>query len=184
MESIDHARILGVRTLGPPGTNLEAAAKWWCQTRSACNARVFLHETLEGAVEEMSLDGTEVLIGCIVYPDLHTLVFGNLARLEIAECFVFPTHRMVLASRDGKFPVSVATHPAPRLLVPQEVTETIIVNSNSAAAMQCASGTVAGCVTTIVAAQAHGLKVLRDYGSVPMGFSVHSARSNPGSSIQ
>jgi hypothetical protein len=184
MDSIDHSRIRGVRTLGPAGTNLEAAAKWWCQARSARNAQVVLHDTLERAVQEMTLDGTEVLIGCIVYPDLHTLVFGNLAKLEISECFVFPTHRMVLASRDGRFPLSVATHPAPRLLVPQGVDATIVVTSNSAAAMECARGAVEGCVTTIVAAQTHGLKVLRDYGSVPMGFSVHCARGNPASSIQ
>jgi len=157
---------------------LEAAAKWWRDSKSASDAEIILHETLEAAVEEMTMDGTEVLLGCIVYPALHTLVFGNMNNLEIAECFVFPTHPMVLASRTGVFPRSVATHPAPVLLVPEEIKERIMVNSNSAAALACARGTVDGCITTIVSAERHDLKIVKDYGSIQMGFSVHSAKKD------
>jgi hypothetical protein len=176
MESLNYSRIRGVRTLGPAGTNLEAASRWWCESRAVTNADVILHTTLEDAVREMTLDGTEVLVGCIVYPDLHTLVFGNLEHLEISECFVFPTHRMVFASRGNASPRSVATHPSPQLLVPYGIAEKILVNSNSAAALECARGAVDSCVTTLVAAQAHGLQVVKDYGSLQMGFSVHAAR--------
>lgn len=176
MEALNYSRIRGVRTLGPTGTNLEAASKWWCELRSIANAEVILHGTLEEAVSKMTLDGTEVLVGCIVYPELHTLVFGNLERLEISECFMFPTHNMVFASRGSGRPRSAATHPAPQLLVPEEIEQKILVNSNSAAALECARGAVDSCVTTLVSAQAHGLRVVKDYGSVQMGFSVHAPR--------
>ena len=176
MESLDYGRIRSVRTLGPTGTNLEAASRWWCKARSASHAEVILHDTLEDAVSDMTLDGTEVLVGCIVYPELHTLVFHNLERLEIAECFVYPTHRMVLASRDGKLPRTVASHPAPQSLVPADVQEKRLVDSNAVAAIECAKGAVEGCITTGVAAEAHGLKIVKDFGSLPMGFSVHSPK--------
>jgi hypothetical protein len=176
MQALDYSNLRGIRTLGPSGTNLEAAAKWWRDSKAASGAEIILHETLESAVGEMTMDGTEVLLGCIVYPALNTLVFSNMNSLEIAECFVFPTHRMVLASRTGAFPRSVATHPAPELLVPEEVKERILVNSNSAAALACVRGTVDGCITTSVSAESHALKIVKDYGSIQMGFSVHSAK--------
>lgn len=180
MQVLDYERIRGVRTLGPSGTNLEAASRWWCESRSINKADIILHRTLEEAVEKMKLDGSEVLVGCIVYPDLHTLVFSNLDCLKISECFVFPTHPMVVASRNGRPPRSIASHPAPALLIPAGVDERIMVNSNSAAAEACAKGIVEGCVTTLVSAQSHGLEVVKDYGCVPMGFSVHvGTRSGP-----
>jgi hypothetical protein len=175
MSSLTYSQIRNVRTLGPPGTNLEAAARWWCQEHGV-QADVILHPTLEDGVGEMAMDGSEVLVACIVYPELHTLVFQNIKRLEIVECFVVPTHRMVLASRDGEMPRTVATHPAPQGLIPDQVADRCLVNSNSAAAAACAGGSVEGCVTTIVAAEANGLRVVRDFGSLPMGFSVHAAK--------
>jgi hypothetical protein len=165
-----------VHTLGPTGTNLEAASRWWRDSKQL-DAEVRLHSTLEVGVENMAMDGSAVLVACIVYPELHTLVFKNVMRLEIAECFVFPTHHMVLASRDGAMPSTLASHPAPHSLAPTEL-ERVFVNSNAQAAIDCAKGLVDGCITTLVAANANGLKVLKDYGSLPMGFSIHVPRSS------
>lgn len=120
----------------------------------------------------MHYDGTEALVGCVVYPDLHQLVFGNLHRLVLADVFVVPTYPMVLASRTGTTPQIVSTHPAPQGLVPRGV-RTRLTTSNARAASDCATGHSDACVTTSVAAERHGLVILRDHGPVPMGFTVH-----------
>jgi prephenate dehydratase len=174
---LKRADITHIHTLGPEGTNLEAAAQWWRQGRGYTSAEIVLHETLERGVEKLAKDGSAVLVACIVYPELHTLVFSNRERLEIVDCFVYPTHSMVLASRNGEMPSLVASHPAPRKLVPERA-ECRLVNSNAQAAIDCARGTVEGCITTITAARLHGLRVVRDFGPVPMGFSVHACNAS------
>lgn len=78
-----------------------------------------LHREIEDALGRMAFDGSEAIVACAVYTRLHTLVFENLTRLAMVDCFIRPTYRMVLASRfnrpDGE---RIATHPAPRSLVP------------------------------------------------------------------
>ena len=48
-----------------------------------------------------------------------------------------------------------------------------LVSSNSQAAATCAAGETDACVTTAPAARRFGLEVVRDYGPVPMGFTIH-----------
>ncbi|MEV6694958.1 hypothetical protein AB0M35_26120 [Micromonospora sp. NPDC051196] len=173
MESIEEAldAVTALYTLGPTGTNCEYAANTWFERRGR-QGRVHLCPTLETAVEQLPYDGTAALLGCVVYPDLHHLVFQNLHRLTLAETFVVPTHRMVLAARDGREPITVATHPAPQSLVPERLTR-VLTTSNARAAQECAAGEVDGCVTTLPAARIHDLRVITDFGPVPMGFTVH-----------
>lgn len=161
-----------IHTLGPSGTNCERAAVEWFRRREVAG-RVVLYHTLEEAAREMPTDPTHALLGCVVYPDLHTLVFSNLSVMAMVDCFVFPTFNMVLASRDGQAPRIVASHPAPRGLVPTE-SEVRLVTSNVLAAKACGCGEVDGCVTTLPAARAHGLTVVRDYGPLNMGFTIHA----------
>jgi prephenate dehydratase len=163
-----------IHTLGPAGTNCEAAARFWLAARGV-SGQVVLHPTLEAGVEAMPRDEDQALLGCAVYPDLHTLVFSNLDRLAIADAFVMPTHEMVLASRDGDWPSVVATHPAPQGLVPDEL-DRRFVDSNARAAIECAEGRVDGCITTSVAAELWGLRVVRSSGPVPMAFTIHVPR--------
>lgn len=160
-----------LHTLGPTGTNLEAASHEWLR-RKDIDGTVELHETIESALEAVPADGSHALTACAVYPALHTLVFANLHRLRMVDSFIMPTHNMVLASSGTKTPQRVASHPAPEGLVPAGA-ETVTVNSNSRAAIECAEGRVDGCVTTGVAAARHGLEILRDFGPVPMAFTVH-----------
>ncbi|MGQ0576628.1 MAG: hypothetical protein ACT4RN_20870 [Pseudonocardia sp.] len=164
-------KITSLHTLGPEGTNCQKAAQEWYARRGEPGG-IVLHPTLEAAVEAMPYDGTSALLGCVVYPDLHTIVFGNLHRLELSEVFVVPTHHMVLAARSAAVPALVATHPAPQQLVPAGVAK-VFSTSNTQAATECAAGAVEGCITTDVAAARHGLNVLRDFGPVSMGFTVH-----------
>lgn len=160
-----------IHTLGPTGTNCERAALEWFRRRNI-SGRIVLYDTLEEAVEQMPHEATDALLGCVVYPDLHTLVFSNLCKLTMAECFIFPTFNMVLASRDGTMPRSVASHPAPQHLVPAEC-DLRLVSSNVLAAIACADGSVDGCITTLPGAAQRGLVVVRDYGPLNMGFTIH-----------
>ncbi len=172
MVAVDLSKVAVLHTLGPTGTNCEAAAHAWFKRRGNIG-RVYLHSTLEQAVEEMPEDDTHALLGCVVYPDLHTLVFSNLGRLALADCFIFPTFNMLLAQRPGVPSVrSVATHPAPRHLVPAGL-DVSLVNSNAQAALDCANGIVDACITTLPAAQRNGLQIVNDHGPVPMGFTIH-----------
>ena len=168
------AELRSLHTLGPTGTNCEAAAHYWFDLNNI-EGDVILHDTLEAGVATLrdSDAADQAVLGCIVYPELHTLVFSNLTWLKLVDCFIMPTFNMVLARKPGDELTRIATHPAPQGLVP-EGCERILVTSNSVAAARCASGTVDGCVTTLVAARNHGLEVVRDYGPVPMGFSIHS----------
>jgi prephenate dehydratase len=160
-----------VHTLGPHGTNLETAAHEWLHRRGI-DGKVELHASLEAALDSVPDDGEHALAACAVYPALHTLTFGNLHRLHMVDSFIMPTHNMVLASTGADNPRTVSTHPAPVGLVSEEA-ESRLVLSNSQAAIDCAAGSTEGCITTSVAAERHGLRVLRDFGPVPMVFTIH-----------
>lgn len=171
----DLDRVRCVRTLGPTGTNLEAAAYEWLARRHG-GGPVLLHRHLDEAVAEVSRDGTEAILACAVYPDLHHLVFRNHRWMVMADCFLAPTFAMVLAGRgDGAPPRRVASHGAPVNLVPDGA-EAVPALSNSAAAAACRRGDVDACITTASAADAYGLDVLEDHGPVPMVYTLHVPR--------
>ncbi|TNV21668.1 hypothetical protein FH968_06155 [Buttiauxella sp. B2] len=173
--------MITVHTLGPAGTNCEKAAHLWLENNNQ-GGEVRLHQTLESAAKYMEQnENNDVLLGCIVYPYLHHLVFKNLQHLKLIDCFVMDTHNMLLASRlDNVRKIkSVGSHPAPQDLIHQikGVDKNVAIelfNSNSEAAKQCAAGTVDGCITTLLAAQQCQLNILADFGPVPMGFSIHA----------
>jgi prephenate dehydratase len=174
-------RVRRIHTLGPQGTNCEAAALEWFARRGV-EGEVLLYRTLESAIPAVDGDPEGALLGCVVYPDLHTLVFRNLATLTLADCFVMHTHDMVLAARGDDYPRSVATHPAPESLIPAAIHDRRLVTSNAEAARVCARGEVDGCITTGVAAHANGLRIVTDFGRVAMGFTIHvPARASLGS---
>lgn len=169
--STNLAMIRYIHTLGPSGTNLQAAAHAWFKRRGA-TGDVVLHACLEAAVKVAPRTGEHAIAACAVYPDLHTLVFANLTRLRMVDSFVIPTHNMVLAATSTRSPKTVSTHPAPAGLVPPGADRRLVL-SNSQAAIDCAQGMSDGCITTSVAAQERGLRVVRDFGPVPMVFTIH-----------
>jgi prephenate dehydratase len=166
-----------IHTLGPSGTNLEMAAYHWFSSHGR-EPDVRLHPTLESALPELSGDGHEAVLACAVYPDLHSLVFHNLDRLAMVDSFILPTYDMVFATRAGAAPVrTVVSHPAPQSLARAASPDAALtlVTSNSEAARQCASGVADGCITTSKAAADHGLDVRRNFGPVPMIYTLHQA---------
>lgn len=161
-----------LHTLGPSGTNCEQAAKEWFRRQNITDGKVVLHNTLEEAVPYVISEPNSALLGCIAYPDLHTLIFTNIQNIVLTECFVMPTFNMVLASQDGSEPNTVAMHPAPQGLVGNRFKKQF-VDSNAAAAISCKKSEAEGCITTLPAAMANDLCILEDFGPVPMGFSIH-----------
>ncbi len=167
-------QVTTLHTLGPSGTNCQQAVEVWF-SRQGRAGNVVLHPTLEVAVEALYGQPGAALLACVVYPDLHTLVFTNLHRLVMIDCFVVPTHNMVLAARQGVDVIrSVATHPAPSSLVPSSIAERRLVNSNTQAALDCVAGVTDACITTMPAVERHNLRIIRDFGPVPMGFTIHA----------
>jgi prephenate dehydratase len=171
IETNELSKINTLHTLGPFGTNCEAAAYEWFKRRGR-KGTVILYRTLEEALKQMPQDANNALLGCVVYPHLHTLVFSNLDRFYLADCFIMPTFSMLLASHHGKMPKTVSTHPAPQILVPSEC-EYVLVSSNAQAAADCAANKTDGCITTLPCAEKYGLYVIEDYGQIPMGFTIH-----------
>ncbi|MDW5498295.1 hypothetical protein R6Y99_00610 [Pseudomonas lundensis] len=173
--------MITVHTLGPTGTNCEKAARLWLENND-CQGEVKLHQTLEDAAKYMvNTDGGDLLLGCIVYPHLHHLVFKNLNYLKLIDCFVMDTHNMVFASKNshpGEIK-TVGSHPAPQDLIRQvpginSQFSLQLFNSNSEAARQCEAGAVDACISTNISASRCGLTILVDFGPVPMGFSIHA----------
>lgn len=173
--------MITVHTLGPTGTNCEKAAHLWLKNNGHDGA-VKLHQTLEDAVKHMlTSDQGDVLLGCIVYPHLHHLVFNNLNNLKLVDCFVMDTHNMVFASKKAELEEIkiVGSHPAPQDLIHKvpglnKELSIKLLNSNSEAARQCEVDAVDACISTNISAQSSGLTVLADFGPVPMGFSIHA----------
>jgi hypothetical protein len=166
-----------IHTLGPSGTNLEMAALHWF-TSHGREPDVRLHPSLESAVPGLSDDGHEALLACAVYPDLHSLVFENLGLLAMVDSFILPTYDMVFATRaDTVTLTTVVSHPAPQSLVRRvsATCELRLVLSNSQAARDCASGAADGCVTTSKAAADNDLVIQRNFGPVPMIYTLHQA---------
>ncbi|WP_184503645.1 prephenate dehydratase domain-containing protein [Streptomyces botrytidirepellens] len=167
-------RQLQVHTLGPAGTNCEAAAHYYLEQHHHKQGRVLLYGTLENAVDGvMTNPADSVLLGCVVYPKLNEIVFRNLKSMSLHECFMMPTHRMVLAARDRSRIRTVVSHPAPVDLIEDLGYDIRLVTSNATAALECSTGGADACITTSVAAEANNLEVIEDFGPVQMGFSIH-----------
>lgn len=179
----DLSRIQTIHTLGGPETNCNMAAHEWFARRSQKDGDVILHRTLEDAIANMPHCVSHALMACAAYPKLNDIVFANLDWLEITDCLVVDTHPMVLASRDGRAPRTVTTHPAPRLLVPADVTDIRLATSNAQAAAECARGETDGCITTLMAMNSHGLMLVTDFGPLPMAFTIHTYRSTRSISV-
>lgn len=167
-------QIKRIYTLGPRGTNCEKAAKAWFKQKKI-KGEIRLEPTLEKALEGVKNDQEAALLSCVVYPDLHKLVFDNINNIEFCECFVINTFPMVLAARGEEYPRTISTHPAPENLI-RPFDHIIYSTSNSQAALDCAAGKSEGCITTKQCAKKLKLKILKNFGELPMGFALHALK--------
>jgi hypothetical protein len=163
-------------TLGPTGTNCEAAVWHWARLRGL-HVSSALHPTFEDALAAVKdAQCQAVLLGCIAYPDLHKLVYHNLDWLTLVDQFIMDTFNIVLAKRpEVDHPLTAVSHPAPRPLAESRGLQVTETTSNSQAARLCAQARFDACLTTSPAAAAAGLVTIEDFGPIPMGFTIHRA---------
>lgn len=171
-----------IHTLGPNGTSSEAAAgffsEWFGQRYPGSRVQLNLSDSYEHARSSMDEHTPGVLIVANAYPQIHNFYMDP--RLSLVATFVFDTPLYGLVSR-GPLPtrkLTVATHPAPLLLIeellPQglEVDSVILALSTSAAAAAAARGEVDVALTTEVAANIHGLHFISSTRPIRMLWSV------------
>lgn len=166
-----------VHTLGPEGTNCQRAAQSWVARRCG-RAEIVLHRSMEQAASRAAGCAREVMLGVVAYPELHSIIYSHLQVMRLIDLFLMDTDEMVLAVRPDRqaAPRLCATHPAPQALLPPCI-ERRFVASTAIAAEECARGEAEGCITTLAAAGLNGLRILRRYGPVPMGFTIHGPSS-------
>jgi prephenate dehydratase len=176
-----------IHTLGPNGTSSEAAASFFTQWfgRRYPDSCVQLHlcDSYEYARSSMEEHTPEVLIVANAYPQINTFYMDP--RLSLVATFMFDTPLYGLVSKGPltKKKLTVATHPAPVLLIeellPQglEVGSVIFALSTSAAAAAVAKGEVDVALTTEVAAKIHGLQFISSTRPIKMLWSVFSLSS-------
>lgn len=162
-------------TLGPDKTNCQAAAYHYLKAKNILG-EVKLFNTLEEATEKITNEDNSHLLSCIAYPDLHKIVFRNLSKLRLVDSLIFNTIPMVLACNKNSNRDTIITHPAPIDLINKKEFKIIeLANSNSNAAVECSKGRYDCCITTLTAAKKHNLKIIENFGEIPMGFALHKA---------
>lgn len=172
----------GVATLGPPGTSSEVAAGivWQSLEGDVSNVRnIELHRTYEDAAEALLKQDVDYLVVANAYSGISEFYMDT--RLALAGAFVMDTPNYGIAGLPGGSvpdrPV-VATHPAPRALVdellPVHFTdrEILQVTSTSMAAQAVRDGVTDLALTTVPAAEAHGLEFISRKRVIRMLWSV------------
>ncbi|HGE6810364.1 TPA: bacilysin biosynthesis protein BacA [Pseudomonas aeruginosa] len=187
-----------IHTLGPEGTSSEAAAgfftEWFERRHPDSRVQLKLSDSYEDARSGMDEDTPAVLIVANAYPEIHN--FYMEPQLSLVATFVFDTPLYGLASKGPLTTTrpTIATHPAPRLLIeellPQglEVESVVLSHSTSAAAAAAARSEVDVALTTEVAASIHGLNFISNTRPIRMLWSVFAhthwstrlAEPNPG----
>lgn len=180
--SIGDWRDVKIHTLGPTGTSSEAAAgfftQWFDQRYPGSHIELSLSDSYEHARATMDEHRPGVLIVANAYPQVNNFYMDP--RLSLAATFVFDTPLYGLASKEPLTTrkLTVATHPAPLMLVEEllpeglEVGSVILALSTSAAAAAAAQGEVDVALTTEVAAAIYGLNFISKTRPIRMLWSV------------
>lgn len=174
--------------LGPEGTNISQAAKKWIDEMGLTEkAEIRLFSTPEAclnAAKEIEAREEETLAifwTCAVYayesqffftnPDVSVFFTQKVMTLDQMQLATRP--ELVCKVKDGIVPIDwkISSHPSPQFLVSTKlVNQVILVNSNSAAAVDCKDGKVEACITTEQGRIINGLVTLHVFGSPPMIF--------------
>ncbi|RMO90021.1 hypothetical protein ALQ33_00952 [Pseudomonas syringae pv. philadelphi] len=182
--SVGDWRELVIHTLGPSGTSSEAAAgfftEWFAQRHPESRVQISLSHSYEHACSTMDERTPRVLIVANAYPQIHNFYMNP--RLSLVATFVFDTPEYGLVSKGqlNTRKLTIATHPAPLLLIQEllpeglEVDSVIFSLSTSAAAAAVARGEVDVALTTEVAAHIHGLQFISKTRPIRMLWSVFS----------
>lgn len=180
--SVGDWREVMIHTLGPSGTSSEAAAgfftEWLGQRFPESQVQINLSDSYEHACSAMDERIPGVLIVANAYPQIHNFYMNP--RLSLVATFVFDTPEYGLVSKGPLTTrkLTIATHPAPLMLIQEllpdglEVDSVIFSLSTSAVAAAVAVGEVDVALTTEVAAHIHGLQFISKTRPIRMLWSV------------
>lgn len=180
--SVGDWRDVTIHTLGPSGTSSEAAAyffsEWFGQRYPGSRVQLNLSDSYEHARTSIGERTPGVLIVANAYPQINDFYMDS--KLSLVATFVFDTPLYGLVSKGPLTSrrLTVATHPAPLLLIEEllpeglEVDSVILALSTSAAAAAAARGEVDVALTTEVAANIHGLHFISNTRPIRMLWSV------------
>lgn len=171
--------------LGPEGTNIsQASRRWTVRMRIEHKARTVLCDTPEESIVAARQLAEPGILGvfwtCAVYSREMEVFFRNPDTLPFFAQETMALDKMQLATRPAlaaelnapRVPSDwrIAVHPSPAALLSHHHRNLVLVNSNAAAAIDCAGGRVEACITTENARSRHGLKSLHCFGSPEMVF--------------
>jgi hypothetical protein len=171
--------------LGPEGTNIsQASRRWTIRMGIDHKARTVLCDTPEDSIvaaRQLAEPGTlGVFWTCAVYSREMEVFFCNPDTLPFFTQETMALDKMQLATRPALAAAlnspcvpgdwRIAAHPSPAALLNSHHRNIVLVNSNAAAAIDCAAGRVEACITTESARSRHGLESLHCFGSPEMVF--------------
>ncbi|WP_326740914.1 hypothetical protein OG912_39750 (plasmid) [Streptomyces sp. NBC_00464] len=175
-----------IGTLGPPGTSSEVAAKRYiAQVTGPDGPRVDIrmYDTYEGAGEALQAGEVSHIVVANAYKAVFQFYMDP--TLELAGVFVMDTPLYGIATRRGAGPAPdvpvISTHPSPEPIIAQLLPErhesfkVIHEDSTSAAARAVVDGSADLALTTLPAAQLHGLEFISRTRSICMVWSVFGA---------
>jgi hypothetical protein len=186
-EALASDRIRQIRhfALGPEGTNIaQACRRWTVRMQVEHKAHTTLCDTPEDSIvaARAVIEAGELGMfwTCAVYSREMEVFFHNPDTLPFFTQEIMALDQMQLATRPSlaaalKDPCvprdwRIAVHSSPAALLPPHHPNVVLVNSNAAAAVDCAAGRVEACVTTESARSLHGLASLHCFGSPEMVF--------------
>ena len=171
--------------LGPEGTNLlQACCRWTVRMQMEHKAHTVLCNTPEDSIVAARRLVEPNILGvfwtCAVYSREMEIFFRNPDTLPFFTQETMALDQMQLATRPAlaaelngpSIPCDwrIAVHSSPSALLPSHHRNVVLVNSNAAAAIDCAAGRVEACITTESARSRHGLASLHCFGSPEMVF--------------
>ncbi len=165
-----------IGTLGPPGTCSENAAKYFMNNENI-KGRISLYKTFEESIEALKWRDEDIAIIPSAYVDFADIVFENLGKIEIVKSFIYYTPKLVIAQNRDFFNEKVekvATHPSPSNLIASyyKDAELIYTRSNSESAILLKDKKVDACITTEKCVIMYDLKVVKDFGNIPMSWNI------------
>ncbi len=181
----DQIRLIRHFALGPAGTNIsQASHRWTLRMQVEHKAHTVLCDTPEDSIvaarEVVEPGALGMFWTCAVYSREMEIFFRNPDTLPFFTQETMPLDQMQLATRpslaaalgEPRVPRDwrIAVHSSPAALLPPHHPNVVLVNSNAAAAVDCAAGRVEACVTTESARSRHGLVSLHCFGSPEMVF--------------
>lgn len=167
---------VNIATLGPTGTCSEHAARYFLKKENL-EGEVRLYSTFEESIEVLKNKEADITIIPSAYVNFANIVFKNLDKIKIEKSYVYYTPKLMIAKNRKNLNeevLLVATHPSPSSLIANyyPYAEIKYTRSNSESAILVNNNEVDACITTESCVSLYNLKVIKDFGEVPMSWNI------------